>query len=81
LDAGVQRAAAQALVGICGDEVAATLLAFATDDSKPVEARAGALVGLGRAFRAHEPALPGLRFQQNHTLFPAIVAWAFSQEL
>ncbi len=81
LGADVQAAAAFALGGINDVRAAAALLAFAREEGTAAAARAGALLGLGRHFRQHEPSLPAMRFQQNHLLLPAITAWAFAHEL
>lgn len=80
-DAGMQRGAAWALGGIADARAATALLAFAADDTAPAAARAGATLALGRHFRRREPVLPSLRFQHHHRLLPAIVAWAYGQEL
>jgi len=59
----------------------AALLAAAADETEHVEARAAVALSLGRAFRKHEPRMPELRFQHDNLLPPAIVGWAFGQEL
>jgi HEAT repeat protein len=78
---GVRNSAAFALGGIADPSVVADLIALVRDERNPAELRAGAAFGLGRYFRRHDPRLPDLRFQYNFTLLPALVAWAFGQEL
>jgi HEAT repeat protein len=79
--ATVRASAAFALGGIADAKAVVDLVDLVRDESAPAEARAGAALGLGRHFRAHEPRLPAVRFQHNYTLLPALVAWAFRQEL
>jgi HEAT repeat protein len=79
--ATVRASAAFALGGIADAKAVVDLVDLVRDVSAPAEARAGAALGLGRHFRAHEPRLPAVRFQHNYTLLPALVAWAFRQEL
>jgi len=80
-DAGVRAAALWALGGIDDERARSALLACAGDDELPAEVRAAGASAIGRAYRAHEPRFPGLRFQQNNLLIPDITAWAFAQEL
>ena len=80
-DATVQGAAAVALGGLRDERAATALLAFAADAEAPTEARAGAVLGLGRRFRRGVARLPTLRFQRDHRHLPPITAWAFAQEL
>jgi HEAT repeat protein len=80
-DATVQSDAAWALGSIADPRAAAALHAFAADETVAPAARAGAVHGLGRHFRQHEPQLPALRFQHHNKLLPSIAAWAFAQEL
>jgi HEAT repeat protein len=77
----VRAAAAFALGGIADPKAVVDLVGVVRDESAPAEVRAGAALGLGRHFRRHDPRLPALRFQNNYTLLPALVAWAFQQEL
>lgn len=77
----VRGTAAFALGGIAEPGVAVALVELARDQGAPATARAGAALGLGRHFRCQDPQLPGLRYQHDYTLFPALVAWAFGQEL
>ncbi|HEX6813084.1 MAG TPA: HEAT repeat domain-containing protein [Planctomycetota bacterium] len=81
LNSEVRSAAAFALGGIAEPSVAVDLVELASDEAAPAAVRAGAALGLGRHFRQHDPRLPDLRFQQNYTVLPALVAWAFRQEL
>jgi HEAT repeat protein len=77
----VRAAAALALGGIADPKAVVDLVDVVRDEGAPAEVRAGAALGLGRHFRRHDPRLPALRFQHNYTLLPALVAWAFQQEL
>ncbi len=79
--APVQRNAAIALGAIADARAFDALRSFAKDASAPADARAGVALGLGRAYRRSEPKLPALRFQRDHGALPAIVAWAFAQDL
>ncbi|HEX6813085.1 MAG TPA: HEAT repeat domain-containing protein [Planctomycetota bacterium] len=81
LHSGVRSSAAFALGGIADPSVVAGLIELVRDERTSAELRAGAAFGLGRYFRQHDPRLPALRFQHNYTLLPALVAWAFGQEL
>jgi HEAT repeat protein len=73
--------AAYALGAIDDLRVGAALLALAEDDAAAPAVRAGAVRGLGRFFRTAAPSTPQLRFQHNHALYPAVLAWALQQDL
>jgi HEAT repeat protein len=73
--------AAYALGAIDDPYAASALLILAKDEAAAPAVRAGAVRGLGRYYRTAAATTPRLRFQHNHTLYPAVLAWALQQDL